>query len=450
MNPRLFIIAGPLEGAFFALPEGRITIGSHADNLLVLDHPSVAPEHCVIAGADCQYRVRSLVTSQPVRVNGHPVEELLLEHGDEIGVGDYVLLYLVFEGETPPGLRSRSALDSVRMGNSVSGPRGPLHHDMVGASEAMQAVYEFVARVAPTDATVLLLGESGTGKELAARAIHRNSPRAGRPFVAINCAALNENLLESELFGHEKGAFTGAVTQKRGKLEIAEGGTLFLDEIGELAPALQAKLLRVLQEREFERVGGTRAIRVDLRVVAACNRDLAEAVRRGAFRADLFYRLNVVSLRMPALRERKDDIPLLAEFFAARFRERSARRVLGFAPETLRRMLAYDWPGNVRELENAVERAIVLGAGEWIQPQDLPEAVLSAVPEAEPSTDYRGSVLEARRRTVLRALEQARGNYTEAARLLGIHPNNLHRLTRTLGLRSARTINGGPSPEGSA
>jgi len=446
----VFIIAGPLEGAFFALPAGRITIGSEASNLLVLDHPSVCGEHCVIEGADCQYRIRSLDASHPVRVNGREVKERLLEHGDEIGVGDYVLLYLVFEGETPPGFRRRSVPDPLRATVGAWGPVGPLDHEMVGASEAMQAVYEFIAKVAPTDATVLLLGESGTGKELAGRAIHRNSPRAGRPFVGINCAALTESLLESELFGHEKGAFTGAVMQKRGKLEAADSGTLFLDEIGELAPALQAKLLRVLQEREFERVGGTRVIRVDLRVVAACNRDLAEAVRRGDFRPDLSYRLNVVSLRMPALRERKVDIPLLADSFAARFAERCGRRLLGFAPETLRRMMAYDWPGNVRELENAVERAIVLGAGERIQPQDLPEALLRAVSEPEPSIDYRCSVLEARRRTVLRALEQAHGNYTEAARLLGIHPNNLHRLTRTLGLRPPRTTNGSTSPEGVA
>ncbi len=239
-----------------------------------------------------------------------------------------------------------------------------LEHNMVGDSPRMRDVYQFIARVAPRDITVLIFGESGTGKELVARAIHRTSSRANKPCVAINCAALAENLLESELFGHEKGAFTGAIAQKKGKLEIAEGGTVFLDEIGELAPLLQAKLLRVLQEREFERVGGTRTIKLDVRLITATNRDLEEEVKKGRFREDLFYRLNVVSLRMPALRERREDIPLLASYFAAKFSQRSNRPVLGVSPHARTCLTNYDWPGNVRELENAIERAVVLGSSE--------------------------------------------------------------------------------------
>src|SRR5215218_575556 len=251
-----------------------------------------------------------------------------------------------------------------------------IEHNMVGESAAMQRVYHFISKVAPTDATVLIGGESGTGKELAARAIHRNSKRAQKPFMAVNCAALNESLLESELFGHEKGSFTGAFAQKKGRLEIADGGTVFLDEVGELTPPLQVKLLRVLQEREFERVGGTVTIKVDLRVIAATNKNLEEAIEVGQFRQDLYYRLNVVSLEMPALRDRRDDIMLLANYFADKYGTRCNRKLKGFSVEARNCLTAYDWPGNVRELENTIERAIVLGTTEWILPEDLPEAVL--------------------------------------------------------------------------
>src|SRR5215203_5864335 len=247
---------------------------------------------------------------------------------------------------------------------------------MVGESAAMQRVYHFISKVAPTDATVLINGESGTGKELAARALHRNSKRAQKPFMAVNCAALNEALLESELFGHEKGSFTGAFAQKKGRLEIADRGTVFLDEIGELTPQLQVKLLRVLQEREFERVGGTVTIKVDLRVIAATNKNLEEAIETGQFRQDLYYRLNVVSLEMPALRERRDDIMLLANYFADKYGARCNRKLRGVSPEARNCLTAYDWPGNVRELENTIERAIVLGTTDLVLAEDLPEALL--------------------------------------------------------------------------
>ena len=311
--------------------------------------------------------------------------------------------------------------------------------DMVGSSAPMQEVYRFIAKVAPTPTTVLIGGESGTGKELVARAIHRNSPRGSKTFAAINCAALTETLLESEMFGHEKGAFTGAVVQKKGRLEEAEGGTVFLDEIGELAASLQAKLLRVLQEREFERVGGTRAIRTDIRLVAATNRDLKEEVAKGRFRADLYYRLNVVSIGLPPLRDRREDLPALVQSFIAKHGPKAPRRILGCSEEALACLRSYDWPGNVRELENAIERAVVLGSTEWILPDDLPESIVEAGGGTAPGGEARfhETIRQMKRQLVLKAIEQAQGNLTEAARTLGLHPNNLYRLMKTLNLRQA-------------
>ena len=314
-----------------------------------------------------------------------------------------------------------------------------IQHSMVGESKAMREVYEFVGRVAGRDSTVLIFGESGTGKELVARAVHTNSARKDKPFVAINCAAITETLLESELFGHERGAFTGAVSQKKGKLEVAEGGTVFLDEIGELAVPMQAKLLRVLQEREFERVGGTRPIKLDVRLIAATNRDLKEASRTGAFRSDLYYRLNVVSLHMPPLREHREDIPLLAAFFAAQHGEKVKRRIAGISPEARACLMRYDWPGNVRELENAIERAVVLGSTELILAEDMPETILEeTAASGEPVNALAEGIRQAKKELIERAIEQTNGNYTEAAKLLGVHANHLFRLIRTLNLKPKR------------
>ena len=356
-------------------------------------------------------------------------------HFDE----DHLQLLTAMGSIAAPALDSARHMEWLEEENRRLQSEVNVEHNMVGESPRMREVYQFINRVAPKDSTVLIFGESGTGKELVARAIHRNSSRASKPYVAINCAALAENLLESELFGHEKGAFTGAIAQKKGKLETAEGGTVFLDEIGELAPMLQAKLLRVLQEREFERVGSTKTIKLDVRLIAATNRDLEAEVKRGHFREDLFYRLNVVSLRMPALRERREDISLLASYFAAKYAKRANRNVVGISPQARAFLVNYDWPGNVRELENAIERSVVLGSSDLILPEDLPEVVLEKSGPAQgaaPVSAFHDTVREAKKNIIVAAVEQAGGNYTEAARILGLHPNYLHRLIRNLNLKA--------------
>lgn len=333
------------------------------------------------------------------------------------------------------------ALESARqvewLGNENQRLRAEvdLEHDMVGDSPAMREVYQLIERVASTESTVLVYGESGTGKELCARAIHRNSGRRDQPFVAINCAALTETLLESELFGHERGAFTGAVTQKRGQLEMANSGTIFLDEMGEISPALQAKLLRVLQERDFMRVGGTRSIPLNIRVIAATNKDLKKATKDGTFREDLYYRLNVVAITMPPLRDRKEDIPQLANYFAAKYAEKCNRRIMGISPDAGTLLKQYDWPGNIRELENAIERAVVLGSSGIILPEDLPEALHETPAQSMRSSTYHEAVRQLKRQLILTSMDQSEGKITEAARLLGVHSNYLHRLIRNLDLR---------------
>jgi transcriptional regulator with GAF, ATPase, and Fis domain len=309
---------------------------------------------------------------------------------------------------------------------------------LVGEGARMKEVYQFLKRVAPADATVLIEGESGTGKELAARAIHRNSPRAGKPFIAINCAAIPETLLESDLFGHERGAFTGAASQKKGRFEVADGGVVFLDEIGDLAPALQVKLLRVLQEREFERVGGIHPIKVDIRLIAATNCNLEQAVRAGKFRQDLYYRLAVLKITMPTLRERREDIPLLVRHFVQKHAKHCKVKVRPVSREALACLVNYDWPGNVRELENAIEHALVLGASDMILPEDLPESLLERTPSPEMTeAKYHVAVKELKKQLILDAVEQTHGSYADAARLLGVHPNYLHRLIRNLELKES-------------
>jgi Nif-specific regulatory protein len=314
-----------------------------------------------------------------------------------------------------------------------------------GGSPAMQSVLQMAHTVAMTNATVLLLGESGTGKEVIARTVHQWSTRAAHPFVAVNCVALTPELLASELFGHERGAFTGATAQKKGKFELADGGTLFLDEIGELAPDLQTKLLRVLQDREFQRVGGVKDIRVDVRLIAATNRDLRQAMQQGSFREDLYYRLNVVAINLPPLRERHADIPALVYHFLDRYGREMSRPNLRLLPSAMAILQAYAWPGNVRELQNVMERAVVLSAGPAITEADFPAEIRQATGpppghgEALQGIDDTLPLTEAvnvfKRVRVQRALEAVGGNQKLAAQRLGLQPSNLSRLMQTLGLR---------------
>jgi transcriptional regulator with GAF, ATPase, and Fis domain len=567
-------VNGPLGGAHFALGPGGLRIGRGESADIQLNEPDAAAEHCVVTARDGGYHIEDCHTRAGTYVNGMRITRHRLEAGDEISIGESVLVYredtaaasapqqhtllracsllflfralagaaneqaratvedhivrlvadmvpcsggLVLLGRDAGAIRAAArgrrlpealadlpdrifregtvsapdpAIAAVALsaqgeiagmlaawfppeeavnladhlatlsavatlaGSAFEGVQDVEHlqpgsaslldrieacpNGIVGESPAIRKLLQSVARVAPQDTPVLILGESGTGKELVARPLHRQRARAGKPFVAINCAALTETLLESELFGHERGAFTGAVAQKPGKLEIAQGGTVFLDEVGELAPALQAKLLRVLQEREFERVGGTRTLSLDIRLIAATNRDLLAEVRRGAFREDLYHRLNVIALRVPALRDRAEDIPRLARYLLERTAVRCGRRVTGISPETEQCLMAYSWPGNVRELENAVERAVVLGESETIQPEDLPETVLGCAAPGEDAGGLESSVKDAKRQLVLTAWRESGGDPKQAAARLNIHPNSFRRLVRTLKLREIR------------
>ncbi len=309
------------------------------------------------------------------------------------------------------------------------------HRLIIGQSNKIAEATETARKAAASNATVLLLGESGTGKEIFARAIHNWSERKERPFVAINCVGLSKELLESELFGHEKGAFTGANQLKKGKMELANGGTVFLDEIGDVSPELQTKLLRFLQEREFDRVGGRAPIRVNVRIVAATNRELENAVAEGRFREDLYHRLNVIPITLPPLRERTEDIPALAQHFMRRYARESKKKFLEITSEGMAKLSAYAWPGNVRELANTIERAVVLGRGPEISVKDLPSRFIGTDSRVTPDTrSYRAAMETARRELVSQALEQSNGNRAAAAKALGLHEKYFLRLIKTLAI----------------
>ncbi|MDP6943692.1 MAG: sigma-54 dependent transcriptional regulator, partial [Myxococcota bacterium] len=305
---------------------------------------------------------------------------------------------------------------------------GDRYGEIVGDSKTMRQVLAAVDRVSGTDSSVLIYGESGTGKELVARAIHRGSQRSQRPFIAVNCAALPETLLEAELFGHEKGAFTGAASQRQGRFELADRGTLFLDEIGETTPQLQVKLLRALQEGEFERVGGSRSVRVDVRIVAATNADLRHEVSEGRFREDLFYRLNVIHVALPPLRQRKDDVPLLADHFLRKYAEKNDKAIGGITRAATDRLMTWDWPGNVRELENAIERAVVLCRGDAIDVDELPPQIRQGQSENRVLQVPIGTALSEIEEMVIReTLAATKGDKRLAAQLLGIATRTIYR-----------------------
>ncbi len=330
----------------------------------------------------------------------------------------------------------RNALERERLQREVE----ILSHELderyrlvVGKSVKMNEAMDVAKKAASTKSTVLLLGESGTGKELFARAIHNWSERRDKPFVVINCVGLSRELLESELFGHEKGSFTGAHELKRGKLELAHGGTVFLDEIGDISPEVQTKLLRFLQEREFERLGGTKLIRVDVRIIAATNRDLEGAVKEGRFREDLYHRLNVIPLVLPPLRERKEDLPPLASCFMQRFSKEAKKNFTEMTKEAVEKLVAYDWPGNVRELANVIERAVVLGQGPQLSLHDLPRNIVSATSASlRDGLSYHEAIDDYRREMILKTLAQTQGNRAAAAKILGLQRTYLSRLIKVL------------------
>ncbi|OGQ80317.1 MAG: Fis family transcriptional regulator [Deltaproteobacteria bacterium RIFCSPLOWO2_12_FULL_60_19] len=333
----------------------------------------------------------------------------------------------------------RKALERERLKRGVEillEETGEQHRLVAGASPKMSEAIETAKKAAASNATVLLLGESGTGKEIFARAVHRWSERREEPFVAINCVGLSRELLESELFGHEKGAFTGAHQLKKGKIELAHGGTVFFDEIGDISAELQTKLLRFLEEREFERVGGTQALKVNTRIIAATNRDLESAVKEGRFREDLYHRLNVVPILLPPLRERREDIPVLVQFLIQRFSKETKKQFTAIDPQAQESLVGYAWPGNVRELANVIERAVVLGQAPGITPRDLPARITAAEirPRGE-NLSYREAVNSHRRELVLRALQQSEGNRTAAAKALGLHEKYFLKLIKSLGIK---------------
>ncbi len=335
-------------------------------------------------------------------------------------------------------LERRQLLDSNRLFRDALAARSA---NILGEGPLIQAAIQTAKKASGTNSTVLLLGESGTGKEVFAHTIHQWSPRRDKPFVVVNCVALSEHLLESELFGHEKGAFTGAHQAKKGKFEAANGGTVFLDEIGDMPLSLQTKLLRVLQDHEFERVGGTRPISADIRVLAATNRDLDEAVKAGRFRADLFYRLNVIRIALPPLRDRQEDVPALAQHFMARYAAETKRPIRSISGEAMDLLTRYHWPGNVRELANTIERAVVLCAAETIKPADLalpgthpPSQLHDPIPAGE-AGGFHDQINNYRRQVLVSALRRANGNHTQAAKFLGLHRTYFLRLLRKLNIR---------------
>lgn len=372
----------------------------------------------------------------PLQINSQYRGAIYLETTEKQGFDDeHLRLLTIISGISAAAFHHSGEVEQLEAETERLRIDLDLQHNMVGESAPMRHLYSVISRAAATDSTVLIRGESGTGKELAARALHKNSSRSSGPFVAINCAAISESLLESEMFGHEKGAFTGAIALKKGKLEVANRGTLFLDEVGELALSLQSKLLRVLQEQEFERLGGTMPLKVDIRLIAATNLDLERALEDGTFREDLYYRLNVINIEVPPLREHPEDIPLLVQFFVAKLGAKCGRTMVGVSEEALSILTNHHWPGNVRELQNVVERAIVLGSNRLLLPEDLPKDLQRPKSPVRVSSSFHDAVLEKKKEIILKAVERAGGKMTEAARYLKLQPTYLHRLVKNLDLR---------------
>jgi DNA-binding NtrC family response regulator len=411
--------------------EALTEIKKHEPALMLLDLQM--PK---MGGIEVLRRLRAARTSFPVVViTAHGSIESAVEAMKE-GASDFITKPL---DTSHFDIVVRKTLESEALKRSwelLSEETDNRHRLIVGESKPMAEAVDTARKAAASTATVLLLGESGTGKEIFARAIHSWSERRSQPFVAINCVGLTKELLESELFGHEKGAFTGADQLKKGKMELANGGTVFLDEIGDMSAELQTKLLRFLQEREFDRVGGRDAIRVDVRIVAATNRDLESAVKESGFREDLYHRLNVIPIILPALRDRPVDIPTLAGYFLQRYAAESKKTFDDITKDALAKLGAYHWPGNVRELANTIERAVVLGNGPQLKIDDLPGRISAAEPKSPSSQNlsYREAMESTRRNLAMQALAQSHGNRAAAAKILGLHEKYFLRLIKTLGI----------------
>ncbi len=446
----LFVAQGPDYGRVFELRPPGGSIGRAADNTIVLSDPTVSRLHAEIrlsSEAGGEGRIVARAGKNPTLLNDAPIDEAPLRAGDRLRLGTTVLLVGLPAGEAPPPPPAALAAG----GDDLFGPSrstlsfpvavlgGARLVGMVGRSAGFVEAQNAIARVAPTDATVLITGESGTGKELAARAIHYNSRRAERPFVVVDCGALPSALVEAELFGYERGAFTGADRARAGRFEEASGGTVFLDEIGELPIEAQPALLRVLEERKVRRLGATRQIPVDVRVIAATNRDLERAIGEGRFRPDLYYRLAVATIRLPPLRERLDDMEELVRYWCDRFAPECGRAIREIPPETVARLRAHSWPGNLRELRNAVRAALAFGTGDVLRPEDFRLLPQPAPPAPAPPLSAGPLWDEAYERArIVEALRAAQGNKTRAAALLGIGRTTLYAKLKQLGLGAGR------------
>jgi two-component system response regulator AtoC len=405
-------------------------IESSRPDLIILDY--MMPD---LSGLEVLKELRKRENDTPVvMITAYGTMERAVEAMKE---GAYDFITRPFEPDHI-ALVVRKALEQQRLKRGVeilSGELEERYHLVVGESAEMKQAVELAKKAASSSATVLLLGESGTGKEIFARAIHNWSERKDRPFIAINSVGLSKELLESELFGHEQGAFTGAHRRKSGKIELAHGGTIFFDEIGDVSPELQAKLLRFLQEREFERVGGIMPISVDVRVIAATNRNLERFVKEGRFREDLYYRLNVVAIHLPPLRERREDLAALSQYFLRKHSTSIRRNITGISEEAQRKLEAYDWPGNVRELANVIERAVVLGSGPTITLDDVPGRIAAGwTTPASGAQSYREGLNAARKELILKALATTHGNRSAAAKLLGLEAKYFLKLMKSLGI----------------
>ncbi len=402
---KLAVTKGRELGKEFVIDKGMLRIGGKKENDVVIADDTVSRHHAVIEEKKGQYVIRDLESTNGTFVDGLRVSEAFLNEGSIIRLGNTELRFIPVEEkiELTPSKKDRFG-------------------DIVGKSKEMKDVFGILEKVSKTDATILIIGETGTGKELVAKAIHENSNRSKRPFVVIDCSAIARNLIESELFGHEKGAFTGAVSARHGAFETANGGTIFLDEIGELEPDMQPRLLRVLEAREIKRVGGTNIIPVDVRIIAATNRDLSAEIKKNRFREDLFYRLSVININLPQLKDRKDDIPLLIDYF---IKANKTRKIKGVAKETLNILINYIWPGNIRELRNVIERAIALGTSDYIEPKDL---ILTKPQVSEKETaDLSGRTLEEiEKSAIIQTLKTHKGNKTTTAKALGIAYSTLY------------------------